>query len=83
MSDCVVGLTHLPCSGVTSPISSGAAQRIEPPLGSVEPLTESMPSATEERPKSARHGLPSLSIRMLCYGRQWVVRTDFGAWEKG
>jgi len=33
----------------------------------VELLAECMSSAIEERPKSARQGLPRVSIRMLCY----------------
>ena len=59
MSEHVVGLTLLTLSVSTGPTSSGAAQRVEPPPVSTEMLTESMPSATEERPKSARQGLPS------------------------
>jgi len=80
MSDCVLGLARLPRSAVAS---SGAAQRIEPPPGLVEPVTENMPSAIEERPKSARQGLPSLLIRILCYRRSWIVRTNYGALEEG
>ena len=64
MSDCVVHLSFRP---VVGPRSSGADQRTESQLAIPEPLIEYMSSATEERPKSARQGFPSLSIRMLCY----------------
>ena len=48
-------------------MSSGADQRTEPPLAAFEPLTEYMSSAIEERPKSARQGIPSALMRMLYY----------------
>ena len=48
-------------------MSSGADQRTEPPLAAFEPLTEYMSSAIDERPKSARQGIPSALIRMLYY----------------
>jgi len=78
MSDRDVGLTSRPPSVVVIwpvPISSGASQRVEPPLVEVEPLAEQMLSAIEERPKSARQGLPWASIRMLCYTISRTVRT--------
>jgi len=84
MSDCGVGLTLRASSVVVIcpvPISSGASQRVEPPPVVVEPLTEQMLSAIEERPKSARHGLPWASIRILCYTISRTIRTDYGARE--
>ena len=65
ISDCVVGFTHSSLWVVIGPKSSGADQRIEPAPGVVEPLTDEMSSAIEERPKSARKGFPCSSITIL------------------
>lgn len=63
----MVGVTHVSFRAVIEPTSSGADQRTEPPLEAFEPLTEYISSAIEERPKSARQGLPSALIRILYY----------------
>jgi hypothetical protein len=67
ISDCVVGLTHVSCRAVIDPTSSGADQRTEPPLAAFDRLREHMSSAIEERPKSARQGIPNALIMMLNY----------------
>ena len=64
MSDFIVGLIPGP-PGVVG-MSSGADHRSEPPLEAVELRTEYISSAIEESPKSARHGVPSVLIKMLC-----------------
>ena len=66
-SDLTVGLRFLRLSENTSR-SSGAAQRIVPPVWGVDALTEMAFFVIEERPKSARRGLPLESMRMLGYG---------------
>lgn len=65
MSDCVVGDTHFSSWALIEPTSSGADHRTEPPLAAFEPLAEYMSSAIEERPKSARQGIPNALMRML------------------
>jgi len=63
MSEFMVGLTPVPPGVVGT--SSGADQRTEPPLEAVELRTEYISSAIEESPKSARHGIPAVLIKML------------------
>ena len=65
MSEFMVGLIPGPPGVVGT--SSGADQRTEPPLEAVELRTEYISSAIEESPKSARHGVPSVLIKMLYY----------------
>ena len=67
-SDSVVG-TGFPLLLVSALRSSGAHQRSVPPLWGVEALTEVAFFVIEERPKSARRGLPFSSMRMLGYGK--------------
>jgi len=67
MSDLTVGGRFLRLSENASR-SSGADQRTVPPLWGVEALTEMEFLVIEERPKSARRGLPFESMRMLGYG---------------
>jgi len=62
----MVGLTPAPPGVVGT--SSGADQRTEPPLVAVELRTEYISSAIEDNPKSARHGIPAVLIKMLDYG---------------
>jgi len=62
MSERVVGMISGPFDMVG--ISSGANQRTEPPLEMIEPWTS---CSIENNPKSARHGVPSALINMLCW----------------
>lgn len=67
MSDRIVGLTHASFLAVIGPTSSGADQRTDPPLGTSDPLTEYISLAIEERPKSARQGVPWELMMILYY----------------
>jgi hypothetical protein len=64
ISDLTVGARFLRSSENASR-SSGEAQRTVPPLCGVDALTEMAFFVIEERPKSARRGLPFESMRML------------------
>ena len=75
MSDFSVGVFRLRLSSppVSDSRSSGAHQRIVPPaLRGVEVRTETEFLASDERPKSARRGLPRSSMRMLGWGHPKV-----------